>query len=648
MLTCCFLRRILYISACFFLLAGKGGAAASAPALLLMQSDDYRNDQVWNVTVEGNQTYSNLVLKSRLATEEYSFWEKIRFWNREAHPLYETELRKDVIRLENYYRRRGFINVGVTYRVETMNREWKKRVVFEVNERSPVTVREVNYRFEDARDDSARVRDSEPFRRLAESHPYRPGNRYETVREPEVIGSFNDLLKNMGYAFSEVGISASIDSTRLTAGVVITLRLGPRTYFDEIAVEGNESVSERFVVRESSLERGQLYSLSRLQEAQKELFNHHLFRFATISIPEQQADSTLRLLVRIRENSLRTVEASAGFGTEEKLRGQLSWIHRNAFGRGHRFTMTGHASFIEQTLSLDYLFPWVYNTKSSIVVAPFGQHLLESGFELYRAGVNNSFIYRYNQFTTASATYQFTRNLELTRQYDASLPDTTEEYNLSSFQVSGYFNQTLGREQEGWFIQPLAEVSGLFGSATYVFQKLSIDLRRFTRLTGTTMLATRLQAGGLTGASTDSLPHNVRYFLGGTNSVRGWNRQQLGPKQARTDSTGFVRYIPLGGRAMMGFNVEVRQDLGMLLEGLGMAAFLDGGQVWRSLGSISSRPVQFGVGGGFRYLSPIGPLRIDVGYKLNPTSQDLNRYGGVNHGSAWDRIGIHFSIGQAF
>lgn len=99
---------------------------------------------------------------------------------------------------------------------------------------------------------------------------------------------------------------------------------------------------------------------------------------------------------------------------------------------------------------------------------------------------------------------------------------------------------------------------------------------------------------------------------------------------------------------MVGFNVEIRQDLDMLLEGLGMAVFLDGGQVWGSRGSPADRPIQFGAGGGFRYLSPIGPLRIDVGYKLNPTAQDLNRYGGVDHGNAWDRIGIHFSIGQAF
>lgn len=618
--------------------------AAALPSASLAQPD---RDQVWDIVFEGNEAFGDLVLKNQIATEKPTFWDKMRFWNRGGHPFEELDVRRDVIRVRNYYRRRGFINVRVTYRVEELGPEWKKRLVFTVNEQVPVTIREVDYRFTGG-GDSLSIRESRAFREAMRQHAYRPGMRYESVREPEVIGRFNDLIKNLGYAYSQVSLDADIDTARLAADLVLRFQPGPRTYFDQIRVEGNETVSESFVRGEAGLEAGKVYSLTGLQDAQQELFNHHLFRFATISLPEQPQDSTLELLVRLRENPLRTVEASVGFGNEEKLRGQLNWIHRNAFGQGHRFTASGRASFIEQTLGLDYLFPYVYNTKSSIVISPFGQHLLESGFELFRAGLTNTFIYRYNQRTTGSASYQFTRNLELTKQFDASLPDSTQEYDLSTFQVSAYYNESLGREQEGWFFQPYAEVSGPFGLATYNFQKISFDLRRFTRLTSSTMLATRVQMGALRDLAADSLPNNIRFFLGGTNSVRGWNRQELGPKRARTDSTGFLRYIPTGGGAMMGFNIEIRQDLDGIIRNFGVAAFLDGGQIWNTLRRLDSRPLQFGVGGGLRYRSPIGPLRVDIGYKLNPTDEDLNRYRGVDYGSPWDRIGIHFSIGQAF
>lgn len=130
--------------------------------------------------------------------------------------------------------------------------------------------------------------------------------------------------------------------------------------------------------------------------------------------------------------------------------------------------------------------------------------------------------------------------------------------------------------------------------------------------------------------------------------MRGWSRQMLGPKRPSFDEGRFDGYVPTGGRAVLTFNVELRQKLDFLFSGFGIGIFLDGGQVWRAIDRMNERQVQFGTGGGLRYQSPIGPVRIDVGYKINPFHEDLNRFGNIDRGSEWDRIGIHFSIGQAF
>ena len=604
--------------------------------------------QVWDDEFEGNKQFPNMVLQRQVSTEPPGFWQKLKFWNRTGFELNETEIKKDVIRLRNYYQRRGYINVEVSYRIADGNKSWKRTVIFEIEENIPIRIRNLSYKLTGANRHTEIVDNSREFEKAQREHQYQRGNRYATISQPEVIGRFTDVLKNLGFAYTEVDVSASVDSTKLAANVTINCKLGPRTYIDSVEVEGIETIGKEYVLREAALENGEAYSLKKLQRAQQELFNHHLFRFATISIPDQPQDSTLKLLMRVRENKQRSVELLAGFGTEEKLRGQVSWTHRNVAHSGHRFTTAARASFIEQYLSMSYLFPYIYNTKSSIVISPFAQHLLQDNFELLRTGVTNSFIYQYTKNLTASASYEFTKNQELSQQFNSSLPDTTLEYDLSSFQFSSYYSQGFGRQQEGWVVQPYAEVSGLFGLATFRFQKLSADVRRFTRLTNSTMLATRVQGGGLFNAPTDSLPNNIRFYLGGTNSVRGWYRQQLGPKRARTDSSGFERYVPLGGRAMFGFNIELRQELNFFIDGLGMAVFLDGGQIWETFAQLETRPLQYGVGGGFRYQSPIGPVRIDVGYKVNPTDRDLNRYNGRDFGSAWDRIGIHFSIGQAF
>ncbi|HLR25262.1 MAG TPA: BamA/TamA family outer membrane protein [Fodinibius sp.] len=619
------------------------------------------NPQVWKVSIKGNDTFSSVIIKDQIATEGYSFWEKIRFWNRSGHKLNEINIKKDVIRIRNYYHRRGFLNVKVQYQIKEGNKAWKKEVIFIIDEQQPIRIETIQFSFDQEKKYRNLLENDKKLAREKRRSEYQEGQRYETIKEPEVIGGFVEVLKNMGFPYAEVDISAQVDTARLAAELTIHGSLGPKSYFDHISVRGNKTISEQYVIRESGLKKGEQYSLDALQKAQREIFNHHLFRFVTIDIPEQLKDSTLNLDMQIRENELRTIKTSIGFGTEDYLRGQVSWIHRNAFGKGHQFSTTAKASFIEQTLSLDYLFPYVFNTKSSFVVSPFAQHLLEENYELTRYGLNYGLIYRYSRNLTGSISYQLTRNSEMSLQSDVSLPDTTQNYNLSSIQLSGYYNQSFSRRaQKGWVIQPYAEFSGFLSMADFSFQKISLDVRRYTPLTSTTTLAMRIQGGMIFATQEDSLPNNIRFYTGGTSSVRGWGRYQLGPKRVVTDSlsdengnsiadsTSFDRYIPTGGRTFFSFNLEIRQDIDALINNFGLSAFLDGGQVWRKDPNITRRPLQFSIGGGIRYASPIGPVRLDVGYKLNPSDKDLNIYKGIDHGNAWDRIGIHISVGQSF
>lgn len=633
-------------------------ATSGAP---LEQAEGDKPDQVWEVEIEGNHTFSDIVIKEQVATDGFSFLEKLKFWSRSGHELDELEIRKDVIRIRNYYNRRGFPNVSVGYRIEEGSESWKKHVIFTINEEEPILISSINFSFPGGRGYGEEVMDSRAFSETRRESEFQKGKRYEPIKEPVVLANYEQTLKNMGFAFVTVDMRTAIDTARLKADLTVEANLGPKTYIHAIDVQGDSTVSDAYVIRESGLRRGRLYSLDALQDAQREIFNHHLFRFATINIPEQEKDSTLDLTLRVREDALRTVEASIGFGTEEYLRGQVNWTHRNAFGQAHQFTATAKASFIEQTVNFDYLFPYTFNTKSSFVISPFGQHLLQPGYELYRLGLINSLIYRYSQNVTGSVSYEYTKNAELSQQVDESLPDSTRNYDLSSIQLTGYYNEGFDhRGEDGWVIQPYIEISGLLGTSTYQFQKLSLDVRRYIPLTPSTTLATRLYTGRIFATQEDSLPNNIRFYLGGTNSVRGWNRNELGPKRVVTDSirndegealpdtTGFSRYVPTGGRAFIAFNIEVRQDIDDLFDGFGIAVFLDGGQVWRKATNLSSRPLQFSTGGGLRYESPIGPLRLDVAYKINPSKQDLNRYRGRDFGSVWDRIGIHLSIGQAF
>ncbi len=619
--------------------------------------------QVWKVTINGNKTFSDVVLENVIATEAPSFFQKIKFWKRGGFEYSETEVMKDVIRLEHFYQRRGFPEVKVKYSVKA--KKWKRFVTFNIDEGLPIIVSKVDYKIEDQPRFVKQIEKSSDYTRLKKEQPLRKGKRYEVIRLPDVEGHFMNWLKNQGFAFADVNVSANIDSTARTANLTVMLKPGPVGYISEIKVDGEKTVSKKLVIRESGLKTGQRFSQKKLGSAQQIIFNQPLFRFVTINVPDQPEDSTVNLQINIREHKLRSVKIRAGFGTEELLRGEVSWTHRNPFGHAHRFSATARASFIEQRLGVDYLFPYVLNNKSSFVISPFMEHLLEPGYELFDTGVNNSFVYQYSPQLTGSISYEYTHNQFRQKNMNISLPDSTQKYGISALQLAGYYRQNLVGGNNGWIINPFLELSGLLHTGTYIYQKISLDVRRIFPVSQKMDAVIRLNGGIINAAKSDSLPASIRFFNGGTGAVRGWYRQQLGPKRPIFYSDGsFKEYLPVGGRADFSFNMELRHQLDFLLRGLGMAVFLDGGQVWRKLSDVhffdsqsfksrirqmNYQGLQFGAGGGISYQSPIGPVRFDVGYKLNPTLSDLDYYNGVYHASnIWRRITFHFSIGDVF
>lgn len=621
----------------------------------IVSTERYQDDDlpqrpvVRKVRFEGNETYPAMVLLEIIATEAPGFFRKLLFWKKEGYEFAENEVRRDVIRIRNFYNRRGFHDARVQYDVSTGRKEHFRKVTFLITENEPVHTDSIHIKINA---DSLTINDitgERSYRRALRRNPLTEGNRYELIRFPDVENLFLDAFRNLGYAFPEISIHGDVDTLARKAILNIVLDPGPKSYFDTFEVEGAETVSEAYILRESDIRHGDEFSQRKLINARREIFGHHLFRFATVGLPEQPRDSTVNLLVRVREYPLRSIELRGGLGSEEILRGLASWTHRNPFATAHRFSVTLRGSFIEQRANLQYLFPYVLNTYGSFSVSPFAQRLKETSFLLLKGGVNNSYIYQYRQNLVGTIGYEYSRNEIFTRNADAALPDSLTRFNVSSLQLSGFYSQSFIDLGQGWAIRPNVEISGFFGTGTLQFEKLTLDVRRFIDFSRRTQLALRIDSGILFARDIDLLPANILFYTGGSNSVRGYSRNQVGPKRAVFNSDGdFEAYLPTGGSSKINFNAEIRQGLDFLMSGFGMVVFLDGGQVWSDFDDTRIQDLKFGAGGGLRYRSPIGPIRLDFGYKLNPDDEDLQIFEGVKHGGRMARWGIHFSIGQAF
>lgn len=167
--------------------------------------------------------------------------------------LNENEVRRDVIRIERFYQRRGFDDVRVTYRIEDLNREWRKSLVFEIVENAPIRISNVDFKVVSPPQDSTLIFEDEDFNSVRRRLPFREGNRYETVNHTEIEGRLVGALRNLGFPYATSEIQAEVDSTTKTADMVIESHPGPRARFDSVIVEGSQNFAPEYVVRESGI-----------------------------------------------------------------------------------------------------------------------------------------------------------------------------------------------------------------------------------------------------------------------------------------------------------------------------------------------------------------------------------------------------------
>ena len=138
------------------------------------------------------------------------------------------------------------------------------------------------------------------------------------------------------------------------------------------------------------------------------------------------------------------------------------------------------------------------------------------------------------------------------------------------------------------------------------------------------VLAGRGAVGTLFGASRENVPASERFYAGGGGSVRGFGYQLAGDLDSKDK--------PLGGRSLIEMSGEVRVRV---TETIGAVAFVDAGTTYASTVPDFDEPLRVGVGPGLRYFSPVGPIRADLGFPLDPRDKD-------------DTFQFYISLGQAF
>ena len=588
-------------------------------------------------------------LQSVLATTQSSKlpWGAKHFFTREQ---FEADLKRIVA----FYKDRGYPDAKVkSFDVKLNDKQDAVDVLVNIEEGRPVLVEQIEFSgFE-----------SVPARNMAALKarlPLKPSVPLDRALAQAARETALDEVRDRGYPYATVRLTdrpGSNDHAR-----ILTLAAVPGTLarYGEIAIAGNSSVSDNVVRRQLLVRPGRRYRLSQVQESQRRLYDLQTFQFVNIEpeVKEGEQPETIPVNVTLTEGKHRKVNFGLGYGSEERARVAVDWRHVNFFGGARTLQLEGKYSALTKGGDVNFRQPYLFSPRVGLGLTGQSWHRNEPAYTLTTRGgrmtvdrtlARRGPLSRPGGASVMSLTY--TNDFQDYRVSEDALRDPTFAKTLIALgldPLSGRGHGLLSsvdldfhtstadsvlNARSGYTLDTHLEKAGRSLGGDFNFVETILEGRYYVALGDRAVVAVKARGGSIGAPSGDNLavPFFRRYWLGGATSLRGWGRFEVAP---------LFNGLPIGGHTMFESSAELRVPVWGSLSGV---LFMDAGNVWNNAWAFNLGDLRRDVGPGLRYMTPIGPLRVDLGYQLNPIPGLL-----INGKPETRRFRVHFSIGQAF
>lgn len=616
--------------------SGFLGRRALLIALLLAVSVQVaRADEATAVLTEirfsGLAALSHADLEPVLSTKLRPGW---RFWQPRT-TLDERALAEDARRIVELYRERGYYEARASYTLEWSAERDAAAAEIAIEEGAPVVLESWQVDRSELPEGKGRLG---PM--LLEGLPLRSGEIFTLANYGGAKRMLLERLANTGYPDASISGGGSVDLETHQAVVRWVLHPGERLRFGPVRIEGLERVDEALVRQEILIREGGIYSEARLLETRQLVSDLGLFRSVVIT-PVVEADESAPLRdskerrireieLRVEERPARSVRFGIGYGTEDRIRVQAGWMHRNVFGRADRFEIKGRYSSLASEFDAVLREPRVLDRTTALELGVRLRNQTTPAFDAVELRPSLALERKLRRGWSWRAAYnvEWTRVTKVPGEAEAELDDPESRFLLSYLElgVRRITTDDLVEPTRGTWLEFSLEPATSVLRSDVSYMKWTADARGFLPIAGV-VLAGRVVVGTIDpigNSGVEDLPVTKLFFAGGSGSVRGYGYQRLGPTDAEDN--------PLGGASLLLGSTELRFPIADALRGV---IFADAGQISVDPWDWQPGELLYAAGPGLRYSTPFGPIRLDVGFPLNPPK-------GTTRVRAW------LSIGQAF
>ena len=526
--------------------------------------------------------------------------------------LYERSLRRDVGRIRLFLALRGYPYSVVTPSVSAREDKRQVEVVLDIELGPPVKVSslEINglpEHFSDEVREKVKTKAGTIF-----------SDGIMVADEQAVL----EILRKAGHARARaVSVVEMTDTT--TVRVLFEIDPGSVYYFDSFHVSGASEDLNKLALISINIEKGERFDPKTVSDARNNISGLQLFRQIRISLEDTAPDS-LAMIVELSERQHRIIEFAGGYWSDDGFSARVRWRNANLFKRGRGSSV--ELSYTQYKRSWKWVSWWpaLFNARVVGTLRIGYDDISEDSYEKTAPGIGMGLSYAHTRKMRSSIGYVVERasyeikTTEMEYFNDPAGPVAWLFYRFARDGTDDRINPTKGTYS--WLNLEFGPEGGV-SHASYFLAEISGTSH--IPVTKKLALATNLRLGSASPISPSKiLLPDKRFYAGGSTAHRGFNRRKLGP----LDENG----LPLGGEVMMTGFVELRFPLFWKFNG---AVFTDFGQVWRRHGDFTWDNIEIAVGPAIRIMTPVGPLRFDLGYRLTDYEPSEPEYA------------FHFAIG---
>ena len=564
----------------------------------------------------GNANLSEKQLRKQMISEEkgiFSFFTG-------SGKFRDEEWNEDLNALVGLYQKEGFVRARIT----GVDSEWDDRggitETIRIEEGARYRLREIRFR---GNDHFLRAE-------LMALVGNREGQFVDYVgleRDQESIAAH---YRDSGYLDVRITTQLHFDEGKDTTVAQLGIEEGPRYRLGKVVVQGNLLTDPVVVFREVGISEGSPAGEKDLLKFQQSVYGTGLYKSVRIQKVKRPFEGILDLVVEVEETLFFEVEFGGGYGTDTGVRGFVGARNRNLDGKGRSFSTRVSASQKEQKYIGDLRQPWILGNrwKWEGGLTAYYQEAERISFSLRKASVIASITQTFFERSSLAFQFEVSRDHVFNVAAGAILsPEDQGSANIAAARTLAVLDlrDDPFNPRHGSFNSGTAELASYYFGSEVDYYKLAGQSSWYFPVFRKNTFVASGRAGYIRPMrETVEVPIQKRFFLGGRTTVRGFKEESLGPRAA--DGT------PTGGNYMLNLNAELRLPLQY---GFNVALFVDAGSVWLNGVPNAGFDLRKSAGLGLRYVTPIGPIALDNGWKLDRREGES--------ASEW-----HFTIGAVF